>query len=406
MVKKIQLARIARVCTTPLSVITQLKTQLDALGKTGAVIMVITSPDFLQQEIKSIQNCVFKPLSIYREINLIKDLIALIRLIFIFRKEQFDIVHSNTPKAGLLCAMAAKIARVPIRLHTFTGQPWVTLKGPKRMILRCCDKLISYLNTHCYADSLSQRQFLIDEGIIQSPKISVIGNGSISGVDLVRFNSQNFSQLDKQSFRNLFHIKEDELVVLFIGRITRDKGIFELIQSFHELITLQPNIKLIIAGPFEQEIEKEVRSFANSRGESNIIFSGFCHDPENLLAISDMLCLPSYREGFGTVVIEAAAMEIPTVGTKIYGLTDSIIDGVTGLLVKPKNVQELTQALLKLILNKDLRAMLGKNAKKRVYQDFDSHHFEDLIIQEYEKLLSNEKPSIPSSGKKVKDYIS
>ncbi|MDI9817776.1 MULTISPECIES: glycosyltransferase family 4 protein [unclassified Legionella] len=387
MAKKIKKARIARVSTVPLFIFTLLRTQVEAIVDAGADVTIITSPDDLQESMESIEDCRFLTLNIDREIRPFSDLISLVKLIKLFRKEQFDIVHSNTPKAGLLCAIAAKLTGVPIRLHSFTGQPWVTMSGMKRLVVKFCDKLIALLNTYCYADSPSQSDFLIQHKIIDRRKISVLGSGSIAGVDLARFDKSNFSILENKNTRISLGIKDDELVLLFLGRITKDKGIFELIESFSQLLKEKHNIVLLIVGPFEQGIEQEIRAYAKHLGDEKIVFAGFSSQPENYMAIADILCLPSYREGFGTVVIEAAAMELPTVGTRIYGLTDAIVDGETGLLVEPKDVLQLTEALKAIILDNELRLKMAKNARERVVREFDSKKFDILIVNEYEKLL-------------------
>lgn len=393
MAKKIELARIVRVSTVPLFVYTLLRTQVEAIANTGADVTIVTSPGGLHHSMQPINNCQYKHVNIAREISLVADIKSLVRLVALFRAEKFDIVHSNTPKAGLLCAIAAKFAGAPIRLHTFTGQTWVTASGVKRAILKFCDKLIGLLNTHCYADSPSQRDFLIKNKVIREEKISVLGKGSLAGVNLARFSQANFSELDKKTIRNSVNIKEDQLVLLFVGRMTRDKGIFELIEAFGQLLASNENVVLLMVGPFEQGIEQKIRMHAQKYGKDKIIFAGFCPKPENFMAIADILCLPSYREGFGTVVIEAAAMEVPAIGTKIYGLTDAIVDGETGLLVEPRNVEQLTDALKTLVSNPELRQTMAKNAKMRAVQEFDSNTFGALVIDDYRSLLNDMHPS-------------
>ncbi|ASQ46400.1 glycosyltransferase family 4 protein [Legionella clemsonensis] len=390
MAKKIESARIARVSTVPLFVYTLLRTQVEAIANTGAEVTIITSPGDLHHSIQPICNCQYEHVKIAREISIISDLKTLIKLVMLFHVKKFDIVHSNTPKAGLLCAIAAKLTGTPIRLHTFTGQTWATASGIKRAILKFCDKVISRLNTHCYADSPSQQDYLIKNKVIHEKKISVLGKGSLAGVNLSRFSQSNFSEVDKKAVCDSLNIKKDQLVVLFVGRVTRDKGIFELIESFGQLLENNVDAVLLIVGPFEQDIEQKARMHAQKHCKKNVIFVGFCPQPEKFMAIADILCLPSYREGFGTVVIEAAAMEVPAIGTKIYGLTDAIVDGETGLLVEPKNVEQLTVALKTLASNPELRQKMAKNAKARAIREFDSGAFGDLVINDYKNLLNNE----------------
>ncbi|CEK10249.1 Glycosyl transferases group 1-like protein [Legionella hackeliae] len=374
--------------TVPLFIFTLLRTQVEAIRDSGAAVTVITSPDEDPKSFKPIENCDFKAVPIAREISLFADVVSLIRLIKLFRAERFDIVHSNTPKAGLLCAIAGKLAGIPIRIHTFTGQTWATIGGVKRLILKFCDKLIGHLNTSCYADSPSQRDFLINSKIIKENKISILGSGSLAGVDITRFNQENFTDIEKTTIRESLNISKDQLVLLFVGRVTKEKGIFELIDAFAELLKCHIDIILLVVGPFEQNIEQEIKIYSNEKCGDKVIFSGFSVEPEKFIAIADILCLPSYREGFGTVVIEAAAMGVPTVGTKIYGLTDAVVDKQTGLLVEPRNIKDLTIALNQLIEDPQLRLKLGQNAKMRALNEFDSRKFDTFVISEYEKLLA------------------
>ncbi|MBA4697260.1 MAG: glycosyltransferase family 4 protein [Legionella sp.] len=397
MVKKIHKSRIARISTVPFFIYALLRTQVRAIAATGANVTLITSPDDLAALMKNFDTCQFMPLSIHRDIRSFSDIRSLIQLIRIFRSKKFDIVHSNTPKAGLLSAIAGRIIGVPIRLHTFTGQTWVTMSGFKRTIIKFCDKVIGWLNTHCYADSPSQRDFLIKEKVIDSKKISVLGIGSLGGVDVTRFNANHFPAEYKNNIRKMMNINEpNALILLFLGRITHDKGVRELIDAFSWLLKNKKEgnlcdrpLQLLMVGPFEQGIEKDIKAYAKKKCNDRVIFSGLCLEPENFIAIADILCLPSYREGFGTVVIEAAAMGVPTIGTNIYGLNDAVVDGETGLLVEPRNVMQLKEALTILINNEALRNSMGEKAKKRALEAFDSRTLDQMMIQEYEKLLES-----------------
>ena len=163
----------------------------------------------------------------HKTIHPYRDLVALIKLYQFLGENRFDIVHSTTPKAGLLSAIASFLARVPLRLHTWTGQQWVTMNGLIRRVSRIADWAIGKLNTHCYADSDSQRRFLITEGIVTDEKISVLGHGSLGGVDLKRFNPDRWSLGDKQKLLSELYIPADSTIIIFIGRISIDKGVFE-----------------------------------------------------------------------------------------------------------------------------------------------------------------------------------
>lgn len=381
--------RIARISTVPFFVITQLKQQLETINDSGAHVTVITSnaPELDMLENLSGIECV--PIEIPRSISLWRDLLALIQLFQYFRRTKFDIVHSTTPKAGLLTAIAAFLAGVPIRLHTFTGQAWVTKKGPVRWIARGSDWLIGKLNTRCYADSESQRQFLIRQGVISSKRLFVIGAGSLAGVALDRFDPNSFSGPERNSMKETLEVPLDSPIILFVGRITAEKGVRELIAAFRELKVLGSAAHLVFVGPFDSDIGvREAGEDFNINGK-DIHIVGHTECPEAYMSIADVLCLPSYREGFGTVVIEAAAMGLPTVATNIYGLSDAVVNGETGILVPPHNSEALVIALSTLLGNEGQRLAMGRVAKQRVEALFSSRVVNNKLIEEYRYLLKD-----------------
>ena len=171
--------------------------------------------------------------------------------------------------------------------------------------------------------------------------------------------------------------------------MTQDKGIYELLEATGQLLACGHDIALLIVGPFEQKFEQEIRPLAAKLCGNRVKFTGFSKVPERFMAVSDVLCIPSYREGFGTVVIEAAALGLPAIGTKIYGLTDAIVEGETGILVEPKNIVQLTGAMKVLITNEPLRKRLGENAKKRAVSEFDSKKHGEMLVMDYEALLKS-----------------
>lgn len=384
----LQGVRIARVSTVPFFVATQLKHQIEALATRGAQVTVVTSngPELAQLQGMPGVDCVV--MEIPRAIAPWRDLRVLLRLWLFFRREHFDIVHSTTPKAGLLVAIAAFMAGVPIRLHTFTGQPWLGMHGLKRWLARKSDWLIGQLNTRCYADSASQRQFLIEQGLLDAERLCVIGAGSLAGVDMQRFDCGRFSDDQRQSLRYSLGIPPDAEVLLFVGRITTDKGVRELLEAFAGLKADGSRAHLLFVGPFDADSgagggisPHEIEAVPDTH------LAGYTKCPERYMAIADILCLPSYREGFGTVVIEAAAMGVPTIGTDIYGLRDAIEDGRTGVLVAPRDSKALLEGLKKLLSDDNLRLEMGGNARLRALERFASRRVNAEVIEEYRRLL-------------------
>lgn len=379
--------RICRVATVPFFVLHHLRSQLLELVQAGHEVIVVASPDDGADEIARLPGVRFSPVAIARPIAPVRDALALWRLYRLFRRVRPDVVHSTTPKAGLLCAVAGWVARVPVRLHTFTGQAWAELSGPVRWIAQACDWLIVQLNTRCYADSASQREFLVQYGLARADRLMVLGSGSLSGVDLALFDPERLLH-EVPSFRSRLGLSPHARVITFVGRVTRDKGMVELAQAFAGLRERFPDLTLIVVGPLEPERDPLPAEILHQlRADSRIHLVGYDPSPERYLALATVLCLPSYREGFGNVVIEAAALGVPAVGTRITGLSDAIVDGRTGVLVPPKDSAALTAALASLLENEPLRRELGRAARSRALAEFDSHVVNRHVLREYDSLL-------------------
>jgi len=379
--------RICRAVTVPFTFDTLLHEQLRYLAEEGMDVTLVSSPGPVLEEIGKSLHLSYHAVPMARKPEPRRDLVSLFVLTRLFRHKRFDIVHSSTPKAGLLTALAGVLARVPVRIHTFTGQVWVGMGGLSRGIMRQCDWLMGRLNTHCYADSGSQRDFLVNEGLIAASRISVLGAGSISGVDLERFNPEVFGGKRAIAPQRELGVSEQSLVILFVGRLTKDKGIRELVSAFRMLQIDGRDVELILVGPFEPERDPLPRETLYELSHNpRIHVVGFSHEPEKYMAIADVFCLPSYREGFGSVVIEAAAMGVPAVVSRVVGLVDAVIDGETGLLVSPKEVDALRCALTKMLSAPEIRHRMGRAARERAVRDFDSRMINRMVAEEYRKL--------------------
>jgi len=376
--------KVARVATVPSFLDSHLREQMKHLSSAGFQVSAVSSiaGDWLRLQNEKELECI--RLNITRKISPIRDIISLAKLYWLFKTNKFDIVHSTTPKAGLLCAIAGWLARTPVRLHTFTGQVWATKKGRLRALLIFLDKLIVHLNTQCYTDSNSQLQFLLDQGIGNKSPLKVLAHGSLAGVNLDQFNRQKWKNGNTE-LRNELSISHNDFVLIFVGRLSKEKGIFELIQAYKKLKKRYNELHLILAGPCEEVATQQALKLWESI--SNLHYIGHTGTPEKYLSISNLLCLPSYREGFGTVVIEAAAMAVPTVGTNITGLNDAIVNGVTGLQVEPNDAFSLELAIDKLIKDRALCERLGQQALERCQNNFNASHISESLTKEYNYLI-------------------
>jgi glycosyltransferase involved in cell wall biosynthesis len=331
------------------------------------------------------------PTGILRKVSPLRDLLALIALVREFRRERYCLVHSTGPKGGLLGMLAAFLCGVPIRIHTFTGQVWTGHSGLSRLILKSFDRLIAGLSTHSLVDSHSQMRFLLEEGVVRSSKSHVLANGSISGVDVTRF-SPNPAARD--IVRSNHGLSSQDMVFLYMARITKDKGALLMAEGFARYsATVQSNAHLLVVGPDEEGLIPSMRQICVSCIE-RVHFLGYTTVPEQLIAASDILCLPSYREGFGTVLINAAAGGIPAVAARIYGSEDAVIDGVTGLLHRAGDTDDLVRCMRELACNSRLRARMGAQARERARQEFSQEVVTAAVVDFYSRLVPGEVRAI------------
>lgn len=322
-------------------------------------------------------------LEIARTIAPLRDLAALRALFDLFRARRFDIVHSVTPKAGLLAMMAASLAGVPIRIHTFTGQVWATRRGAMRWLLRILDWLLAKCASALLVDSPSQLEFLADEKIAAKERLTVLASGSICGVDTSRFKPMPQA---RENVRAELGLDGSAVLILYVGRMHSDKGLCELVQAFTSVAEGFADTHLLLVGPDEGGLKSALDFAGKSRPRIHLV--GLTDVPERYMAAADLFCLPSYREGFGLSLIEAAAAGLPSVASRIYGLTDAVVDGVTGLLVSPKNVNALAQAFELLLSRPDMRSEMGLAARQRAENDFSQKILVDAWLGFYDMQLS------------------
>lgn len=320
-----------------------------------------------------------------RKISPLRDLITLFELFRLFRRERFDLVVSVVPKAGLLGMLAAFLAGVPRRVHIFQGEVWASRQGFMRGLLKAMDRVIAKSATHVLAVSPSERQFLEVQGVARLGQVRVLGSGSISGVDMARFRPDPEA---RSSFRKVHGIPDDAVVCLFLGRLTADKGVFDLAQAFALCGEKNTKLWLVLVGPDEEGVSQLLRSTLKGETARRMLVEGFTHTPERYIAAADFLCLPSYREGFGMVVIEAAAAGIPSVGSRIYGVTDAIVEDETGLLVPPGDALQLAAALSRLAGDEALRARLALAGRTRVENEFKQEKVVAGYVNYFQGLLS------------------
>jgi glycosyltransferase involved in cell wall biosynthesis len=323
-------------------------------------------------------------IQIERNIHLINDVKALISLQSYFKKMEFTVVHSITPKAGLLSMLAAKLSGIKNRVHIFTGQVWFTKKGVMKHFLMLFDKVIVKLSTQILVDGESQRQFLIQNSIIKATNSQVFGKGSISGVNVSRFVPEPSV---RKKFRDELTLQDTDMVFCFLGRINIHKGVLDLANAFKDLLKDYSNAKLLIIGYDEAGLLPKIKEIIG--GSNSVIFYGPTSKPEGILQAADVLCLPSYREGFGTSVIEASLLGLPIICSDTYGLMDTIVENQTGLRHLVGDVVSLNAQMQKLIESPALRRNLGDNGREYVLENFPASKVSNYWLNFYREITQN-----------------
>jgi len=355
------------VATTPFAVNAFLRTHLLGLARIyGVTLCVNTAAYPLAEDIAHVVRV--RHIDIARKFAPWRDLRALFQLIRCFREIRPSVVHSLTPKAGLLGMLAARLAGVPWRFHTFTGQVWVNRKGVARRLLKAIDRLIAALSSRVFADSASQCRFLEHERVAHYGGVIVLGNGSIAGVDLTRFHSDTAA---RAVMRAELDIPDDMPVFVFVGRLVRDKGVFDLVEAFALVNAQHPQWELWMVGPDEDGLLAALQKLG-AHLKARIRWFCSTPNPERFMAAADVFVLPSYREGFGSVVIEAAACGIPCIAYRIDGVIDAIVDRQTGVFVEKGNIRDLADAMKWLGSDDSARNALGEAARARAVREFSS----------------------------------
>ncbi|MDE5413804.1 glycosyltransferase family 4 protein [Alkalihalobacterium chitinilyticum] len=381
------------VTTTSITIRSFLLQQLEFLTNNGFDVTVICDEDEeLRRELpKGIQ---------YRSIRMKRGLDpfgALKNSYFLYRafkEEKFDIVQYSTPNAALYASIASYMAKIPVRLYCQWGIRYVGFKGIRRKLFKIVEKMICSLSTSIQPDSLGNLTFSRQENLYTAEKSKVIGNGSANGVNLIRF---DFSKRECWSgeIRRKYNLLEDEIIFGFTGRITKDKGINELLEAFQVICKEFNNVKLLIVGPSENYgINSSLYDW--SQQSHSVIYCGYTDQVERYYAAMDVFVLPSYREGFGTVVIEAEAMGIPVIVSDIPGPTDAMVEGQTGMVVPKGEVEPLIEAMKKM-LDTSLRKEMGNRAITFVSESFEQKTHWQHILNDRKQLvaeLENDKREV------------
>lgn len=376
--------KLIRITTVPASLLILLRNQLKFMSRFYNVLAV-SSPGRELEDVQFSEGVPTVAVKMSRAITPLQDIRAIYLLYRLFKKEKPAIVHTHTPKAGFVGMIAARLAGVPIRLHTVAGLPLIEKKGLKRKMLEWVEVVTYAGATKVYPNSHKLASFISEKKYCKPAKLKILGNGSSNGIDTDFFKLNAGIAAEATKIKEQLSIGENDFVFVFVGRLVRDKGVEELVEAFNIIRAKDLQVKLLLVGCFEPELDPLNKKTARQiETDTNIIHVGFKKDIRPYLAISHALTFPSYREGFPNVPLQAGCFDLPSIVSDINGCNEIISHGKNGLLVPAKNSHALAEAMKNLYTDKSLYNMLKNNSRQTIVNRYDQKHFWNLLLREYQ----------------------
>lgn len=383
--------KLIRVTTVPISLKLLLAGQMNYMKEAGWDVLMVSADGKEINEIEKREGCTHFTIPFTRKITPLHDVVCLWKLYGLFKKEKPDIVHSHTPKAGLLSMWAAKLAGVKVRIHTVAGLPYMVAEKQKKSLLVQMEKSTYTSATEVWPNSNSLREFIIKEGLAEPEKLKVIGNGSSNGIDLKKFNRNSLKENHLVAATMRIMPSENDFIILAIGRLVKDKGIEELVQAFVGS-KLADRAKLVLLGSFEQDLnpldQEVVRKIQD---HPRIVQIEWTDHVAHYLALADVLVHASHREGFPNVLLEAGAMQVPIICSDIIGNLDIVTNKKTGLVFPVKKTDILKDALEFAYVKRDYMQSLADNLFEEVTTKYEREKIHQLILEEYNRYVPQEK---------------
>ena len=378
--------KLIRVTTVPLSLDKLLSGQLQFMDAHYEVIAVSSEKDYLERVGKKEKVRTFH-LEMSRKITPISDLLAVVKLYFFLRKEKPFIVHTHTPKAGIVGMLASKLAGVPHRLHTVAGLPLLEARGLKRKILDFVEKLTYSCATKVYPNSYGLLDIIKINNYCPVTKLKVIANGSSNGIDTEYFNPNFFSVTQNLELKKKMGISTSDFVFVFVGRLVADKGINEMVAAFKVVNEKYSNSKLLLVGDYENDLDPlQPLTLDQIQTNDAIITVGFQSDVRPYLSITDALIFPSYREGFPNVVMQSGAMNLPAIVSNINGCNEIIVEGENGTIIPVKDTSAIIEKMESLMTDENYFKKIKSNAREMIVSRYEQKVVWEAILQEYRNL--------------------
>ncbi len=363
--------------------------QMQFMQQNGFDVLMISADGKELQDVIANENCRHVLVPMTRKITPFQDLKCLFQLIKIFKKEKPTIVHTHTPKAGLLGMLAAKLCGVKVRIHTVAGLPLMVETGFKYQLLKFIEKLTYSAATHIWPNSNSLLQFIQHKKLAGNSKLSVIGKGSSNGINTNRFNKTNLDATILENVKASFKYNPSNIYLLCIGRLVKDKGIPELVQTFVALQHNYRNLKLILVGDFEEQLDplpQETQHQIKYNGDIKHIT--WTEHVEYYMALANYFVFPSHREGFPNVLLQAGAMQLPIICSQIEGNVDIVTHQQTGLIFAKQNIEQLQKHIEYAIANPAHMQQMANELYSIVQTDYKRENMWQNILQQYKSLLS------------------
>lgn len=389
--------KIVFITTVPVTLDSFYRGQFGYWKQNGFEVIAISSPGRELEDVRDREGIQTFPVEMIRGLSPVKDVQSIRQVYRLLSKMKPQIVHASTPKAGLVGMIAGAMANVPVRVFTLRGL-MSEMDSRLSFVLRFMERFTCKLAHAVTANSASVAEVAVRKGICRIGKVRVLGNGSSNGVDATGiFNPERVSAADKLVITEKFHIPEGNVVIGFAGRIVRDKGVMELAEAWDDLRNRNPNIHLMIVGKPESDEQSLKHVIKRWQRDDRVFFTGWVPKDKMPLyySIMDILALPTYREGFPNVVLEASAMEVPVVSTRVTGCVDAVVDGVTGMLVEARNPKTLSNAIDMYIRDSGLRSRHAQAGRSRALNEFKPEMIWDAIREMYSELLLRNGIAIP-----------
>lgn len=362
------------------------------MKKAGFNVIMVSADGQELEDVLQYEGCPHHIVAMTRKITPVADSQSLWKLYRFLKKEKPDIVHSHTPKAGLIAMLAARFAGVKIRVHTIAGLRFMTSTGFTRKILIWMEKITAAAATHVWPNSMSLLKYIQENNLVSAGKLEVIGKGSSNGIDLTRFTKMALSQEGIQKAKQAVSYDPSLTYILSVGRIVKDKGISELAKAFASLYKDNDNLRLVLVGTFEEKLDPlDVEVMQLVKTHPGIILAGWHDEVEYFMSIADILVHPSYREGFPNVVLQGGAMECPVVCSRIEGNIDIVDENINGLIFTSGDENDLYLKLKQAIEEPSAMKQRAALLRKKIEENFDRIFVQEQLKQKYEFLLESVK---------------